>query len=179
MQLYDAPPNSLKVSAVTDVRELCAAIIRACHANNLPALLTIGNQSVNQAVKGIAAASAELAQLAAAAAAPYDPLTFQPAFRHANRTKPLIAFYLSRYRHVTQRLDTGEESELTATANQKIVPLAGAVANKVRAGARGAGVPRSHAGRGARGRASSSASPAPRRCASTSACGCCPLAPTP
>eukprot|EP00983_Pelagomonas_calceolata_P088795 1157244-Pelagomonas_calceolata.AAC.6 len=46
-------------------------------------------QSVNQAVKGIAVACAELST---------NDLIFQPAFRHANRTKPLIAFYLSRYR---------------------------------------------------------------------------------
>lgn len=50
-------------------------------------------------MKGIAIAAAEVS---AAGAASYNAsrtsLTFQPAFRHANRTKPLIAFYLSRHR---------------------------------------------------------------------------------
>jgi stage V sporulation protein SpoVS len=90
----------------------------------IPALLTIGQQSINQAVKGIAAAAQELKTV--------GDLTFQPAFRHENRTKPLIAFYLSRGRF-NSRIDTGEEVELTATANQKIVSLAGAIAGKVRA----------------------------------------------
>jgi len=94
---------------------------------DIPALLTIGNPSINQAVKGIAAAAQDMRAV--------GELTFQPAFRHQNRTKPLIAFYLARQR-INDRIDNGEEVELTATANQKIVSLAGAIAGKVREGKR-------------------------------------------
>jgi stage V sporulation protein SpoVS len=124
-QQFETPANSLKVSANTDVRELANTITAACQMGEIPALLTIGQQSINQAVKGIAAAASELKTV--------GDLTFQPAFRHENRTKPLIAFYLSRGRF-NSRIDNGEEVELTATANQKIVSLAGAIAGKVRAG---------------------------------------------
>uniref|UniRef100_A0A7S3R343 Uncharacterized protein n=1 Tax=Dunaliella tertiolecta TaxID=3047 RepID=A0A7S3R343_DUNTE len=123
----EAPANSLKVGGNTDVRELANSVVRACAAGDPPALLTIGNQSVNQAVKGIAVACAELST---------NDLIFQPAFRHANRTKPLIAFYLSRSRGASAfsvRSPEGADAvELTATKDQKIVPLAGAISNKVR-----------------------------------------------
>ena len=71
---------------------------------------------------GIAAAAQDVRHI--------GDLTFQPAFRHQNRTKPLIAFYLARAR-IVNRIDNGEEVELTATANQKIISLAGAIAGKV------------------------------------------------
>lgn len=99
-----------------------SCVSQACMGGDIPALLTIGNPSVNQAVKGIAAAAQDMKA--------HGDLTFQPAFRHQNRTKPLIAFYLARQR-IVDRIDNGEEVELTSTANQKIVSLAGAIAGKV------------------------------------------------
>ncbi|KAL6751860.1 hypothetical protein V8C86DRAFT_2768919 [Haematococcus lacustris] len=123
-QMYETPANSVKVSATTEVRELANTIGQAVALQlEVPALLTIGHQSINQAIKGIAAAASDLK-------ATVD-LTFQPAFRHENRTKPLIAFYLAHQR-IANRIDVGEEVELTATKNQKIVSLAGAIAGKVR-----------------------------------------------
>ncbi|GFH28778.1 uncharacterized protein HaLaN_27325 [Haematococcus lacustris] len=193
-QMYETPANSVKVSATTEVRELANTIGQAVALQlEVPALLTIGHQSINQAIKGIAAAASDLK-------ATVD-LTFQPAFRHENRTKPLIAFYLAHqrianridagslpqvrelkrthvialgpeavtnavlaignarlflekdstdikpaFRHenrtkpliafylahqrIANRIDVGEEVELTATKNQKIVSLAGAIAGK-------------------------------------------------
>ncbi|KAJ9517158.1 hypothetical protein QJQ45_009084 [Haematococcus lacustris] len=121
-QMYETPANSVKVSATTEVRELANTIGQAVALQlEVPALLTIGHQSINQAIKGIAAAASDLK-------ATVD-LTFQPAFRHENRTKPLIAFYLAHQR-IANRIDVGEEVELTATKNQKIVSLAGAIAGK-------------------------------------------------
>ncbi len=119
------------MGATTDVRELAGTITQAVNFNNeMPALLTIGAPSINQAVKGIAAAASDL-RGGQPSGGGGPELTFQPAFRHVNRTKPLIAFYLSRQKF-HDRLDTGEVVELTATANQKIVALAGAIAGKVR-----------------------------------------------
>ncbi len=120
--MLETPANSYKVSSQTDVRELASTITQSCMSGDIPALLTIGCQSINQAVKGIAVAAGELRQ--------YGDLTFQPAFRHTNRTKPFIAFYLARQRPQKQD-DSAEVVELTATGNQKIVSLAGAVAAKV------------------------------------------------
>mmetsp|Transcript_21330 Transcript_21330/g.36317 ORF Transcript_21330/g.36317 Transcript_21330/m.36317 type:complete len:243 (-) Transcript_21330:138-866(-) len=122
--VFDTPANAFKVGGNSDVREIATIIVTACQApGDLPTLLTIGQQSINQAVKGMAVAATELRQ--------FGELTFQPAFRHTNRTKPLIAFYLARQRGGA-RIDNGEVVELTATATQKITALAGAIAGKVR-----------------------------------------------
>lgn len=76
----DTPANSIKVSSTYDVPKLAEAICTACRAmGELPPLLTIGNSSINQCVKGIAAAFAELSKEGI-------ELSFQPAFRHENRS---------------------------------------------------------------------------------------------
>lgn len=83
MPMFETPANSLKVGATTDVKELASTITQACHmGGDIPALLTIGNSSINQAVKGIAAAAADLRAV--------GDLTFQPAFRCAQDPGPRI-----------------------------------------------------------------------------------------
>lgn len=120
----DTPKNSIKVSGATDVHRLAQQISSACRGEDPPALLTIGNNSINQAVKGIAVARMELKQEGI-------ELAFQPAFRHVNRTKPLIAFYLSTTSGGREH-QIHDESELAVAAHSKITPVAGAIAGRVR-----------------------------------------------
>ncbi|KAG1672369.1 hypothetical protein FOA52_010987 [Chlamydomonas sp. UWO 241] len=121
----ETPHNSVKVSGTTDVNGLAQRICDLCRADNPPALLTIGNQSINQAVKGIAVAHAQLASEGL-------DLSFQPAFRHVNRTKPLIAFYLSTCPSGTTEMT--QETELSVAAQSRITPVAGAIAGRIRDG---------------------------------------------
>lgn len=125
----DSPPNSIKVSSTYEVNKLADVLCEACRSNgaiDLPPLLTIGNNSINQAVKGMAVAYAELAKEGI-------DLTFQPAFRHENRTRPLIAFYLSITQGRAVRvIEDGEGQQLSVGSQSKIVALAGAVAGRVR-----------------------------------------------
>lgn len=124
LQELETPKNSLKVSGQTDVNRLASQICSLCRQNDPPALLTIGNTSINQAVKGIAVARQELIK-------ENIELSFQPAFRHVNRTKPLIAFYLS-INDLAASQQMGEESELSVASHSKITPVAGAIAGRVR-----------------------------------------------
>lgn len=121
------PANAIKVAATQEAKEIAGRLIEGCRAGDAPALLTIGAASVNQAVKAIAIARAELLKEGIS-------LTFQPAFRHTDRTKPLIAFYVAMQRTGRAGGDGGGEADvaLTATAQGKVVPLAGAIAGKVR-----------------------------------------------
>lgn len=123
------PATSIKVSATGDPKEIAARLTETILANEeTPALLTIGNHSINQAVKAMAIARQELLSHG------FD-LSFQPAFRHSDRTKPLIAFYLAHER--TQRNAEHQfdgEEELTVTSHGKITPVAGAIAGKTRDG---------------------------------------------
>jgi stage V sporulation protein SpoVS len=121
----ETPRNSLKVSGTTDVNGLAQRICDLCRGDDPPALLTIGNQSINQAVKGIAVAHAQLASEGL-------EISFQPAFRHVNRTKPLIAFYLSTCPAGTTEM--GTETELSVAAQSRITPVAGAIAGRIRDG---------------------------------------------
>eukprot|EP00195_Chlamydomonas_chlamydogama_P001154 CAMPEP_0202920214 /NCGR_PEP_ID=MMETSP1392-20130828/76741_1 /ASSEMBLY_ACC=CAM_ASM_000868 /TAXON_ID=225041 /ORGANISM="Chlamydomonas chlamydogama, Strain SAG 11-48b" /LENGTH=227 /DNA_ID=CAMNT_0049613701 /DNA_START=265 /DNA_END=948 /DNA_ORIENTATION=+ len=122
---FETPKNSIKVSATTDVRDLAHTITQACREGDPPALLTIGNNSINQAVKGIAVARAELLKDS------NIDLTFQPAFRHVNRTRPLIAFYLAKQRP-SRYEERQEEAQLAVAAGSKIISVAGAIAGRVR-----------------------------------------------
>mmetsp|Transcript_7481 Transcript_7481/g.22666 ORF Transcript_7481/g.22666 Transcript_7481/m.22666 type:complete len:220 (-) Transcript_7481:596-1255(-) len=119
----ETPPNSIKVSGGTDVHRLATQIVDLCRANDPPALLTIGNPSINQAVKGIAVAHQILME-------ERQELVFQPAFRHVNRTKPLIAFYLS----TQPPTHVGQLTELSVAAQSRITPVAGAIAGRIRDG---------------------------------------------
>lgn len=122
----DTPKNSIKVSGQTDVNRLAQQICTACRADDPPALLTIGNNSINQAVKGIAVARMELKPEGI-------DLSFQPAFRHVSRTKPLIAFYLSTSNGGGDN-QIQDDSELAVAAHSKITNIAGAIAGRVREG---------------------------------------------
>ena len=102
--------------------QLARTICDACRSGDPPALLTIGNNSINQAVKGIAVARNDLK-------AEGIDLAFQPAFRHINRTRPLIAFYLSKQPPGKLK---GEEMELTVSGHSKIIAVAGAISGKIR-----------------------------------------------
>lgn len=119
----DTPKNSIKVSGQTDVNRLAQQICSTCRSDEPPALLTIGNNSINQAVKGIAVARVELKNDGL-------DLSFQPAFRHVNRTKPLIAFYLSVSN--AGRPSNHIQDELTVAGHSKITNIAGAIAGRVR-----------------------------------------------
>jgi stage V sporulation protein SpoVS len=126
-----------------EAKEIAGRLIDGCRAGDAPALLTIGAASVNQAVKAIAIARAELLKEGVS-------LTFQPAFRHTDRTKPLIAFYVAMQRTGRAGGDAGDDASdvaLTATAQGKVVPLAGAIAGKVRVFAAPAGGRPARAGR--------------------------------
>eukprot|EP00798_Chlamydomonas_sp_ICE-L_P012807 gene12807-16066_t len=120
---FETPVNSIKIGGTADPRELARTICRAIKSGDEPpALLTIGNNSINQAVKSIAIARQELKEEGI-------DIGFQPAFRHVNRTRPLIAFYLSQVRPKYGTLD-----ELTVGSGSKIVSVAGAVAGRIRDG---------------------------------------------
>ncbi|GAX73430.1 hypothetical protein CEUSTIGMA_g882.t1 [Chlamydomonas eustigma] len=121
------PDNSIKVSATSDVTALSQQISDSCLNNDPHTLLTIGNNSINQAVKGIAVANAELNKRNL-------QLTFQPAFRDENRTRPRIAFYLStsRYRQDDLHEDESDSTQLTVAGQSKIKPVAGAIAGRIR-----------------------------------------------
>jgi len=123
----DTPAGSIKVSSTYEVPKLAEAICVAARAmGDLPPLLTIGNASINQCVKGIAAAFAELSKEGI-------ELSFQPAFRHENRTRALIAFYLTATTGRPVRvIEDAEGSQLSVGASSKIVSLAGAIAGRVR-----------------------------------------------
>lgn len=120
------PQNAIRVGGGQEAKEIAGRIVDSCRAGDSPALLTIGGPSINQAVKAIAIARSVLEK---------DGLniTFQPAFRHSDRTKPLIAFYVAQQRIVAQRNAPGqEEVTLTVAGHSKITPIAGAIAGKVR-----------------------------------------------
>lgn len=121
--------NSIKVGGTTEVRELASMITQSFHDPEIPCLLTIGNNSINQAVKGIAVARSEITGHDS------QDLMFQPAFRHPDKTRPLIAFYLIRQRPAREDSRT-EEVTLTVSGGGKIHALAGAIAGKVRDGKR-------------------------------------------
>lgn len=125
----DTPPNSIKVSSTYEVNKLAEVLSEACRSMGvieLPPLLTIGNNSINQAVKGMAVAYADLFKDGM-------ELTFQPAFRHENRTRPLIAFYLALSQgRAVRNFEDGEGQQLSVGSQSKIVALAGAVAGRVR-----------------------------------------------
>ncbi|KXZ50373.1 hypothetical protein GPECTOR_16g546 [Gonium pectorale] len=119
------PNNAIKVGGNQDAKEIAARITESCRVGEPPALLTIGGQSINQAVKAIAIARAELSREGL-------QLSFQPAFRHTDRTKPLIAFYIAKERAPRQQATLGDDVVLTVASQSKIVPVAGAISGKVR-----------------------------------------------
>ncbi len=108
-----------------EAKEIAQRIVDSCREGDPPALLTIGGPSINQAVKAIAIARAELSKEGL-------QLSFQPAFRHTDRTKPLIAFYVAKERTPRQQTTVGDDVILTVASGSKIVPVAGAIAGKVR-----------------------------------------------
>ena len=137
----DDPPNSLHVSANTQAKQLAESIMEACNGpDGPPALLCIGNPSINAAVKAIAIACKD---------GVWDIL-FQPAFRVESTIKPLIAFYLSKLprAHAAPPPPPDPEGgggggepaaavaegvrELSVASHSKIVAVAGAIAGKVR-----------------------------------------------
>lgn len=123
---FETPANSIKVSSSCDPRTVAATVTQAFRSKaDPPTLLTIGNNSINQAVKVIAIARAELKVEGV-------DIAFQPAFRHVNRTRPLIAFYLSQCR---VNKSHGNETQLTVGSGSKIVSVAGAVSGRIREGA--------------------------------------------
>lgn len=125
------PQNAIRVGGGQEAKEIASRLIDLCRAGESPALLTIGGPSINQAVKAIAIARSVLEKDGV-------NITFQPAFRHSDRTKPLIAFYVAQQRMATQRfVPAHEEVTLTAASNSKITPIAGAIAGKVRGGSGG------------------------------------------
>ncbi|KAG2498725.1 hypothetical protein HYH03_003465 [Edaphochlamys debaryana] len=117
------PHNAIKVGGGQDAKDIAHRICEACRVGDPPALLTIGGQSINQAVKAIAIARYDLSK-------ENLQLSFQPAFRHTDRTKPLIAFYVSKERARPQA--HGDDVVLTVASGSKIVPVAGAIAGKIR-----------------------------------------------
>lgn len=120
------PHNAIKVGGSQDAKDIAHRICESCRVGEPPALLTIGGQSINQAVKAIAIARADLSKEG-------FQLSFQPAFRHTDRTKPLIAFYVAKERTTRQQQSTHtDDVTLTVASGSKIVPVAGAIAGKIR-----------------------------------------------
>ncbi|PNW78533.1 hypothetical protein CHLRE_09g393350v5 [Chlamydomonas reinhardtii] len=119
------PQNAIKVGGNQDAKDIAHRICESCRVGDPPALLTIGGQSINQAVKAIAIARADLCKEGL-------QLSFQPAFRHTDRTKPLIAFYVAKERAPRQQITQGDDVTLTVASGSKIVPVAGAIAGKIR-----------------------------------------------
>ncbi|GLC35335.1 hypothetical protein PLESTB_000576000 [Pleodorina starrii] len=119
------PQNAIKVGGTQDAKDIAQRICDSCRIGEPPALLTIGGQSINQAVKAIAIARADLSKEGL-------QLSFQPAFRHTDRTKPLIAFYVAKERTPRQQATHGDDVTLTVASGSKIVPVAGAIAGKIR-----------------------------------------------
>lgn len=121
---YEIPEFSLKVSGKDDCRAIAGKIAEGARLGNPPALLTIGNSSINQSVKGVAVARQQLGDTNL-------DLCFQPAFRDADRTRALIAFYVT----LTDRKDApyaSEEVELCVSSQSKSAIVAGAIAARVR-----------------------------------------------
>ncbi len=118
------PDNAIKVGGNQEAKDIANRVCEMCRTGDPPALLTIGGQSVNQAVKAIAIARAEMLREGL-------QLSFQPAFRHTDRTKPLIAFYIAKDR-VQRHAPPADDVTLTVAAHSKIVPVAGAISGKVR-----------------------------------------------
>ncbi len=119
------PQNAIKVGGTQDAKDIAQRICESCRVGEPPALLTIGGQSINQAVKAIAIARSDLSKEGL-------QLSFQPAFRHTDRTKPLIAFYVAKERAPRQQATHGDDVTLTVASGSKIVPVAGAIAGKIR-----------------------------------------------
>ncbi|GIL89555.1 hypothetical protein Vretimale_1888 [Volvox reticuliferus] len=119
------PQNAIKVGGTQDAKDIAHRICESCRVGEPPALLTIGGQSINQAVKAIAIARADLSKEGL-------QLSFQPAFRHTDRTKPLIAFYVAKERSQRPHSTQGDDVTLTVASGSKIVPVAGAIAGKIR-----------------------------------------------
>lgn len=123
-EAYDSPQHSLRVSGTEDARQVARKLAESCREGDPPALLTIGNTCINQAVKAIAISRQYLKDDAI-------DLAFQPAFRDEDRTKPFIAFYVSRQKPCSDEAKE-DEVELAVASTSKPKVVAGAIAGKIR-----------------------------------------------
>lgn len=123
-QVFISPTHSLRVPASEDAREVAKKLTKSCREGDPPALLTIGNACINQAVKAIAISRRYLKDDSL-------DLAFQPAFRDESRSRASIAFYISAepWSDVNTQL---EVVELSVASTSKPNVVAGAIAGKIR-----------------------------------------------
>lgn len=115
----------IKVSSESNVKAVAGKISHSCRSGDPPGIMTIGARSINQAIKAIAISEKYLQQDG-------FEVTFQPAFRDADRNQPSIALYLAKQRTSNLR-DTGDEDiELQVSSNSNPSVVAGALAARIR-----------------------------------------------
>lgn len=113
----------IRVSATSNPKAVAGKIAHACREGDPPAILLIGPACINQAVKAIAIARGFLKQ---------DNLdiSFQPAFRDPDRTKPQIALYIAKQRPCRATYTEAHRMSVSAASVPNVV--AGAIAARVR-----------------------------------------------
>lgn len=114
----------LKISKASNVKAVAGKIAHSCREGDPPGLLTIGNSCINQAVKSIAIAAKYLVDDG-------FELSFQPAFRDKDRTRPSLAFYLAKQRRGSASRFS-DEVELPVSSGSVPGVVAGALAARVR-----------------------------------------------
>ncbi|KXZ52124.1 hypothetical protein GPECTOR_10g753 [Gonium pectorale] len=114
----------IKVSGKGNVKAVAGKIAHSTREGDPPAALCIGAESINLAVKAIAISRTYLA------ADQWD-LTFQPAFRDADRSKKSLALYMARTK-VRAPISQIPDVEMPISSQSKPQVVAGALAARIR-----------------------------------------------
>ncbi|EFJ53088.1 hypothetical protein VOLCADRAFT_127322 [Volvox carteri f. nagariensis] len=116
--------NFIKVSARGNVKAIAGKIAHSAREGDPPAALCIGAECINLAVKAIAISRTYLT-------GDNMDLSFQPAFRDADRSKKSLALYMAKTKSRAP-ISTVDDVEMPIGSQSKPQVVAGALAARVR-----------------------------------------------
>ncbi|GIL54512.1 hypothetical protein Vafri_10042 [Volvox africanus] len=116
--------NFIKVSAKGNVKAIAGKIAHSARDGDPPAALCIGAECINLAVKAIAISRTYLTN-------DNMDLSFQPAFRDADRSKKSLALYMAKTKSRAP-ISTVDDVEMLIGSQSKPQVVAGALAARVR-----------------------------------------------
>ncbi|KAG2429377.1 hypothetical protein HXX76_011142 [Chlamydomonas incerta] len=114
----------IKVSAKGNVKAVAGKIAHSAREGEVPAALCIGPECINVAIKAIAIARTYLQQ-------DTIDLSFQPAFRDADRSKKSLALYIAKGK-ARAPISTVDDVEMPIGSQSKPQVVAGALAARIR-----------------------------------------------